>query len=147
MTAARKTAPRTRKATAAATPHEEPRTFAAFASYDDIAISRRELVAAVVNVFVGIVTGSFIIVMAEMLAAALFAATASLFLSMVTVALGWAIAIVASIIIGSRVAKYIAQGKAEDDLHRARSWVYDKWEAVRNKASSGFVHRAPSAVH
>lgn len=134
------TAPKTPRKTAASTvKHEEPKVFAAFASYDDLSMTRREIAAAVANVFVGILTGAAIIVVTEMLSAAVFASTASVFLALLVSALGWAIAIVAAMLIGARVAKYIALGKAEDDFYRIRSWVTNKYH--------GYVHRAPATVH
>lgn len=121
-----------RKATAQASRPEaetvEPST--PFFDYSMLEMSRRETVAAVANVFTGFLSGAALGAIAEVLSASVFAATGSMFISLLTLALGWAIAIVASIMIGARVAKYIAQGKAEDDLVRARDWVQGAWHKL-----------------
>lgn len=120
---------RTTKRKATAAPEvNEPST--PFFDYSMLEMSRRETVAAVANVFTGFLSGAALGAIAEMLSASVFAATGSMFISLLTLALGWAIAIVASIMIGARVAKYIAQGKAEDDLVRARDWVQGAWHKL-----------------
>lgn len=94
---------------------------------------KRMLVSVVVQ-FITIASGVYSgFQVASFLSLAAVAFTGSAFLSFVVYFVAAGLAIYASLIASARIGRYIALGEIDHDIKRARSWIGDKFAAVKSR--------------
>lgn len=97
---------------------------------------RRMLVSVIMNFLTAGVTmyAGFSLTGMLLMGAALL--TSSAFIGFMISFMGFALSLYAGIILGAKVGKYIALGQIDDDAKRARAWISNKWNSVKERFSS-----------
>lgn len=114
---------------------EQGFTHGSKAVYEELSFTKRDVVSLVAQLFVAISGYMAGMSVFNMLATAALAFTGSTFVALLITVLGIAISLVASIIAGARAAKYIASGKAEDDIKRVFTWAKQKIDSAASRVA------------
>lgn len=97
---------------------------------------RRMLVSVVMNFLTAGLTMYVGFSITGMLLLGAAALTTSAFIGFMVSFMGFALSLYAGIILGAKVGKYIALGQIDDDAKRARAWISNKWNSVKERFSS-----------